>query len=69
MNILASNLNKRTESKKYNTVMLQDYYLKAIEAAGGTKENVPDEVTFTIPHTYTTESGEQTLDLNVKVVK
>lgn len=69
MNILASELNKRTESKNFNTLMLQEAYLKAIQEAGGSKDNVPDEVTFTLEYEYTTDNGPQKLELPIKVVK
>jgi hypothetical protein len=69
LNILASELNKRLETKEYSTVGLQEAYLNAIIAAGGSKDNVPDEVEFTIKHKYQSESGEQTLEMPVKVVK
>ena len=67
INILAAELNKRTESKSFTTTMIQDAYLAA---AGGDKENVPDEVTFELSHTYKNAQGEDTeIKFPVKIVK
>lgn len=64
--ILTAELNKRTKSDSFSTAEIQKIYL---EAAGGDKDNIPEEVKFTLPYTYSTENGEQTLEFEIKVVK
>lgn len=61
-NIVASHLNKLTNSKEFNTVDLQKAYLNA---AGGDKDNLPESAEFKVPFT----KGDTTIEFTVKVDK
>jgi hypothetical protein len=65
LGFLSTALNKATQSSSYTTQKLQEVYAEAITKAGGTKENPPETVTFTIQHEYEIEGGTETANFEV----
>ena len=69
LTFLANELAKATKDSSWTTQRVQDEYLKAIEAAGGSKENPPENVKFILSHEYAVEGGTETMTLEVEAIR